>query len=239
MKYLKKIFEAWSEPYTLDFQDHGFELEERGQKLKGKYQGKVVISDLNTWYAELVDRLNDEWEVTQSKHSFNSASGRASFEIEIMDKEGSGFFTILKDGVEVKLYPLSFGNINLNRGGFGLSINCKLENGSKTYFYVSYYNADLYNDQWNTDRPSVVSFNLGNKSRGIDFNKSEVEGFINLIKELKFGDGNELNEEHRIKLNRIFTGELSPCDLSLPQVIDKKGIWKTGLATFSGYIVNK
>jgi hypothetical protein len=39
-----KLFESWSQDYTLDFQDHGFELEEIGQKIKGKYQGKVVIS---------------------------------------------------------------------------------------------------------------------------------------------------------------------------------------------------
>jgi hypothetical protein len=84
MGYLRKYNESWSDEYILDFQDHGFEIEELAQKIKGKYNGKFVISDLNTWYAELIDRLNSNWEVTQSKHSFNTVSGKASFEVEIM-----------------------------------------------------------------------------------------------------------------------------------------------------------
>lgn len=239
MKHLKKIFETWSEPYTLDFQDHGFDLEEQGQKLKGKYQGKFVMSDLNTWYAELVDRLNDEWKVTQSKHSFNTASDKASFEIEIIDKESSAFFTILKDGVELKLYPLSFMNIYISRDNLNITLRCKLENGSRTVFMIYYTNNDAINQIYDGERPSSVYFSLGNKIRGIDFINNQVEGFINLIKDMKWENGNELSERDRIILNRILTGELSPCDLSLPEVIEKKGVW-TRLATGgSGYIVNK
>ena len=232
-----KLFESWSHDYTLDFQDHGFELEEVGQKIKGKYQGKVVISDLNTWYAELVDRLNDEWEVTQSKHSFNSASGKASFEIEIMDKEDSGFFTVLKDGVQVKVYPLSFTHVNTHRDGFSMSINCKLENGSKRSFSIYYYNSNYWNQsQPEYSRPSLIRFGLGSKTRGIDFDKSELEGFINLIRGLSL-DG--IGVFAPSALNKILTGEDSACDLSLPQVMDKKGRWKNTTPIGAGYIVNK
>lgn len=233
-----KLFESWSEPYTLDFQDQGFELEEIGQKIKGKYQGKIVISDLNTWYAELIDRLNDEWEVTQSKHSFNSASGRASFEIEIMDKENSGFFTVLKDGVQVKVYPVSFIHINTHRDGFSMSINCKLENGSKTSFSIYYSNSNYWNQsQPEYPRPSLIRFGLGSKTRGIDFDKSELEGFINLIRGLSLGIF--APSDPTISLNKILTGEDSACDLSLPQVMDKKGRWKNTTPIGAGYIVNK
>ena len=244
MKYLKKIFEAWSEPYTLDFQDHGFELEERGQKLKGRYQGKFVMSDLNTWYSELVDRLNYEWEVTQSKSSFNTTSGRASFEIEIMDKENAGYFTAIKDGVEVKLYPLSFMNIFISRDNFNITLRCKLENGTKTSFMIYYYDADYYNELYDRDlRPSIIQFQLGPKVRGIDFKKSELDNYTNLVNQItKWDDGSELLANYRGYLNRIFIGQDSEGntnDKSLSNILDKKGVWKSTTPMGPGYVVNK
>jgi hypothetical protein len=237
MKYLKKIFEAWSDPYTLDFQDHGFDLEESGQKLKGKYQGKFVISDLNTWYAELVDRLNDEWEVTQSKHSFNTASGRASFEIEIMDKENVGYFTVLKDGVEVKLYPLSFMNIHISRDSFNITLRCKLENGTKTSFMIYYYDYDYNNELYGVSRPNIIQFQLGSKVRGVDFKKSELENYINIVNQItKWEDGSELLPNYRGYLTRILT---EPTSKSLPNILDKKGVWVSTSMSGSGYIINK
>ena len=50
MKSIKRINEDWSNDYTYDFTDAGFEVEENGLILTGKYKGQFLMTQLNDWY---------------------------------------------------------------------------------------------------------------------------------------------------------------------------------------------
>jgi len=160
-----------------------------------------------------------------------------------MDKESVGYFTIIKDGTEIKLYPLSFIDIRIPRDNFNITLRCKLENGTKTSFQIYYYDADYYNELYGQSRQSIIQFQLGSKVRGIDFKKSELDNYINIVNQItKWDDGGELLANYRGYLNRIFTGQDAQgndTDKSLSNILDKKGVWKSTAHTGSGYVVSK
>lgn len=126
MKYIK-IFESWSDDYVDDFKDHGFSVDEKGNKLTGKYKGKFVVSDINMWYGELVDRLDDEYEVVSSLISYNKITGDVSFNIEVSNK--SNFITIKDNGRDVILDPYVIKHIAIQRNDFFISYITHDENG--------------------------------------------------------------------------------------------------------------
>lgn len=70
MDYIK-LFESWSDEYILDFTDAGFKVEEVGDKLIGEFNGNFVITDINVWYGDLIDRLDYKYKVTSSNLSFS------------------------------------------------------------------------------------------------------------------------------------------------------------------------
>ena len=194
MRYLKsfkfeKINEAWSEPYTLEFQDKGFDLEEKGLKLSGRYRGDIVTSDFNNWYSELISRLDTEYKVVSSKHQFNTVSKFASFEIEIVELESENYFTILKDDESIKLYPygIAYARVDMRMGkihGFRLNIKCKTESGAKKILGVHFtYNHWLDEKVWKyqqTDK-SYVNIYLGEKRIGIDIPESEIDNLVKCV----------------------------------------------------------
>ncbi len=86
MKNLKRINEDWSNDYTYDFTDAGFEVEENGLILTGKYKGQFVMTQLNDWFAEMTAKMSDDHEVARTKTYFNQVTGNANFEVEITPK---------------------------------------------------------------------------------------------------------------------------------------------------------
>jgi hypothetical protein len=134
----------------------------------------------------------------------------------------------------VKLYPLSFQVLYINSRGFKIIVICKLENGTRTSFMIHYNNRVDWEE--NPEYKHLIQFMLGAKIKGIDFNKSELENFINLVSGLKWDDGRVLQSEYQQTLNKIFTGEESPCGLSLFDILDKKGIFKKTTPIGNAYI---
>lgn len=126
MKYIK-IFESWSDDYVDDFKDNGFSIDEKGNKLTGKYKGKFIVSDINMWYGELVDRLDDGYEVVSSLISYNKITGDVSFNIEVSNK--SNFITIKDNGRDVILDPYVIKHIAIQRNYFFISYITHDENG--------------------------------------------------------------------------------------------------------------
>ena len=59
MKNIKRINEDWSNDYTYDFTDAGFEVEENGLILTGKYKGKFLMTQVNDWFAEMTAKMSD------------------------------------------------------------------------------------------------------------------------------------------------------------------------------------
>lgn len=230
MKNLK-LFEAWSEDYTLDFSDHGFELSEVGQRLNGRYKGNFLISDLNTWYAELIDRLNGEWEVTQSNHNFNSTTGNATFQIEIMDKE-SGSISVMDNGKEVEVFPYSVPYFSRYRhiirndmqkvkelykeyllsnnldpeinyfDNITLTVKSKDSTGKSKEIYIGYY-ATMDSVLKNPKNPYTFVFSLGRKSRGISMSKEQIEKLLNYCDKSIVIDRDKYDEIKAILIDKI------------------------------------
>lgn len=87
MDYIK-LFESWSDEYILDFTDAGFKVEEVGDKLIGEFNGNFVITDINVWYGDLIDRLDYKYKVTSSNLSFSKKNKSVKFEIDVNLKYG-------------------------------------------------------------------------------------------------------------------------------------------------------
>ena len=248
-----KLFESWSEDYTLDFSDHGFEIEENGKKLKGRFKGKFVISDLNLWYSELIDRLNYQYDVISSKQSFNIISNIASFEVEVMDKDLESLSVFVNDK-EFKVYPeyITFMDLCGNNRGFVISLQCKTESGSKITVSIL---TEKYDSYLGRMRPSgdriiidFIYFYLGQKKVGVHIKPEQLEGLLKIIRGLQIqrdGRGKivDMNESEKAKLEEIINGNslgaFSTRDryrVSLIDAINKLGEWDKRK---SAYIINK
>ena len=97
MKHLKKINEDWSDDYVYDFKDNGFDVEENGLVLKGQYKGQFVLTQVSSWFEEMLGQMGEEHKVLRTKTYFNELTGNASFEVEIKQH------TIEGDSIEVSV----------------------------------------------------------------------------------------------------------------------------------------
>lgn len=176
MKRIKKINEDWSSDYTYDFTDHGFEIEENGNLLTGKYKGQFIHSDISSWFEEMLAKLSDEQKVVRSKTYFNELTGNASFEVEIKPTLGEHSIEVEMDGVKNKLYLKEISSITWNpnneQGGIYLHVN--LENGKGSMLWVGIENRGRRNNK-------KIVFHLGNRTRGISIQKDDIIKLIELI----------------------------------------------------------
>jgi hypothetical protein len=236
LKY--KLFESWSEDYTLDFSDHGFEMKEIGNNLKGKFKGKFIISDLNLWYSELIDRLNSEYEITTSKHSFSTISGVASFEIDIIDKK-SRSFSVFVDKEEFKLYADYISIMSAMTNRFSITLQCKTESGSKKPLKI-------WTSSFRSDKPRLGSrevsiqciiFQFGSRRVKVHIKPDQLENLIKILRELKTLRGDktvDMSHSEKLNLEAIINGNNDR--ISLVDAINNRGNWDRKR---SAYIINQ
>ena len=174
MKRIKKINEDWSNDYTYDFTDHGFEVEENGNLLTGKYKGQFIHSDISSWFEEMLAKLGDEQKVVRSKTYFNELTGNASFEVEIKPTLGEHSIEVEMDGTKHKFYLGKITRFNWNDTTGGFYVTGNLESGQEK---------DLWIGKSLRGRSGATKsvFHLGNRTRGISVSKEDVKKVLDLI----------------------------------------------------------
>jgi hypothetical protein len=192
MKRIKKINEDWSSDYTYDFTDHGFEVEENGNILTGKYKGPFVMTQLNDWFAEMTAKMSDDHDVARAKTYFNQVTGNANFEVEIAP--GRNFSIEVQVGNEtVEYFPLSIYSYHL----FDSRVNARKCLGS-IWLKGSYKNGQkkelgiirehLRDRAGNQIEDTNLKISLGARGRGISISKEELSKLFGKIfsNDLKF-----------------------------------------------------
>ena len=192
MKRIKKINEDWSNDYTYDFTDAGFEVEENGLILTGKYKGQFLMTQLNDWFAEMTAKMSDDHDVARTKTYFNQVTGNANFEVEIAP--GRNFSIEVQVGNEtVEYFPLHIYSNNL----FDSRINpskCigsiwfkgSFKNGQKKELGI--HREHLRDRAGNQIEDTKLQINLGSRGRGISISKEELSKLFDKIfsNDLKF-----------------------------------------------------
>ena len=163
MRFIKLINEGWSDDYITDFSDNGFSITETPSKVTGKYKGKFILSDLNSWFTEMIDKLSMEHDVLSNKVSFNKVTGYAMFEVEIAKNHLVGIIIDL-DGKDVEFKPNKI--IYVHRKS--VEIDGVYENRKKTLRI------------WLSD-DKIQKVSLGNRSIGVSINKKNMSKIFNLF----------------------------------------------------------
>ena len=181
MKHLKKINEDWSDDYVYDFKDNGFDVEENGLVLKGQYKGQFVLTQVSSWFEEMLGQMGEEHKVLRTKTYFNELTGNASFEVEIKQQIIAGDSIEVSVGREmVKYFPKEVITLYVSRLDNSeiylghLTIEGALESGQKKSLKLSRYRNRV-------NQTTESEFALGSRGRGISVDKENIEKIFDLI----------------------------------------------------------
>lgn len=203
MNRIKKINEDWSNDYTYDFTDHGFEVAENGNLLTGKYKGQFVHSDISSWFEEMLAKLSDEQKVVRSKTYFNELTGNASFEVEIKPALGEHSIEVEMDGAKHKFYLGIITSFNWNGPTGGFYVKGNLESGQERALWIG-------KSLRGRSGATKSVFHLGNRTRGISVSKEDIKKVLDLID----SDRLPLVIHTRIGSNNLKYSELDMVDKS-------------------------
>lgn len=197
MRWLK-LFEGWSDDYITDFEDNGFQVSESPTVVRGRYEGDFIITDLNDWYAEMIGKMSDDYNIIKSATSWNKSSKIASFEIQVADKEQK-HITLQIQGEDVKLQPRFFKNylcekksgrlgdyykknlgynldiVNLNR--YTLGVDSISDKNKTTQIYIT---IDEYTNEDGNILNCYLFIEIGRRINGIEIKDSD--GLIDALK---------------------------------------------------------
>jgi hypothetical protein len=185
MKNLKRINEDWSNDYTYDFKDAGFEIEETGLILTGKYKGQFVMTQINDWFGEMIAKMSDDIEVARTKTYFNQVTGNANFEVEIAP--GRNFSIEVQVGNEkVEYFPLSIysnnlfdSRVNPSKCVGSIFFKGSFKNGQKKELGI--HREHLRDRSGNQIEDTKLQFSLGHRGRGISISKEELSKLFDKI----------------------------------------------------------
>jgi len=181
MKHLKKINEDWSDDYVYDFKDNGFDVEENGLVLKGQYKGQFVLTQVSSWFEEMLGQMGEEHKVLRTKTYFNELTGNASFEVEIKQQIIAGDSIEVSVGREmvkyfpkevVALYVSRLDNSEIYLGN--LTMEGVLESGQKKSLRLGRYRNRVNQNAEN-------EFALGSRGRGISLDNENIEKIFDMI----------------------------------------------------------
>lgn len=199
MKYLK-IFESWSQEYTYDFTDRGFEVEEGENSIVGRYKGKFLMTELTEEFAEMISKLSDEYYILKVQNYFNQSSGNASFNIEVSDKfiENSDFISFKTSSGDVDFYPTEVIDIKKyttygDRKGIIIYLNGRLKSGTERLVSISI----------NGDK---ISVNIRTINKKCTLNLEEAKKLFTIIENgnipIRFTTGYKVNNISNEELNK-------------------------------------
>jgi len=181
MKNLKRINEDWSDDYVYDFKDNGFDVEENGLVLKGQYKGKFLITQVSSWFEEMLAQMGEEHKVLRTKTYFNELTGNANFEVEIKQQIIAGDSIEVSVGREkVKYFPkeviaLYVSRLDSSEIYLGhLTIEGALESGQKKSLKLGRYRNRV-------NQTAESEFALGSRGRGISVDKENIEKIFDMI----------------------------------------------------------
>ena len=185
MKRIKKINEDWSSDYTYDFTDHGFEVEENGNILTGKYKGPFVMTQLNDWFAEMTAKMSDDHDVARAKTYFNQVTGNANFEVEIAP--GRNFSIEVQVGNEtveyfpshIYLYHLFDSRFNSRICTGSIWFKGSFKNGQKKELGI--HREHLRDRAGNQIEDTKLQIMLGTRGRGISISREELSKLFDKI----------------------------------------------------------
>ena len=171
MKHLKRINEDWSDDFVYDFKDNGFQIEEKGKILTGQYKGKFLITQVSSWFAEMVAKMEDEYKIIRAKNYFNEVTGNANFEIEVIENQTESI-EVTVSGEKVEYFPSKVDNFsNYYGGSVSISISGTLKNGKKkTLGAIA-----------GAGNPKINRFNFGNKGTGISVDSENMAKLFAII----------------------------------------------------------
>lgn len=178
---IKRIDESWSDDYTYDFTDNGFEVEETDKTIKGKYKGKFLITQVSSWFAEMVAKMELDHRILNAKTYYNEVTGNANFEVEIAE-ETRDSIEVKVGSEKVKFFPISIGIISAYERSGAIYIKGALENGQKKELRM-YSRLPIEP----TDRSSITegkpinAFSLGSRSRGISVDNENITKLFDMI----------------------------------------------------------
>ncbi len=181
MKFLKRIDESWSADYTYDFTDNGFEVEETDKTIKGKYKGKFLITQVSSWFAEMVAKMELDHRILNAKTYYNEVTGNANFEVEIAE-ETRDSIEVKVGSEKVKFFPISIIYLSAYERSGAIYIKGALENGQKKELRIQ---RRLPIEP--TDRSSITegkpsnAFSLGSRSRGIIVDNENITKLFDMI----------------------------------------------------------
>lgn len=160
MRHIKNINESWSDKYTTDFKDKGFEIVDYNKIIKAKYKGSFVTTDINELFADMVLKIDIDYKILRTKSFFNSVTGNGNFEVEVSEKDAIPIK--VKVGNNIVDFYIVTSKIYNNRS---INILGRLDNGALKTLYIR------------SDGTKI----LGTRASGIDVDEDNLNKIYKLI----------------------------------------------------------
>lgn len=166
-----KMYENWSRDFVTDFTDNGFDVSEEGETIKGKYNGKFVITGISRWFDDMLAKIETEHKIVKAKTFFNSITGNANFEVSIMPNVSENSIIFLLDGEEYKfnIDYVGYSPYNSNLGIYGVR-----EDGDRGYININITESKVR-------KTKSMKFGYNHRTNGVFVSDEQISKLIDLI----------------------------------------------------------
>jgi hypothetical protein len=195
MKYLK-FLESWYSDYVYDFTDRGFKIKSDSNSnnlnkvFSGKFKGKYNIIELSDEFTGMISKISDDYEILRFKNYFNSATGNASFEVEVTDRFRHNYYIeIYLNGEKQKYFPIRVESINNRKSmsrkwsnTYSIVIVGKLESGLNRNLSIIRDIKISENNKESIDKYSEIKlFLTGSSNKILSIDSDNINKIFNII----------------------------------------------------------
>lgn len=169
------MYENWSRDFVTDFTDNGFDVSEEGETIKGKYNGKFVITGISRWFDDMLAKIETEHKIVKVKTFFNSITGNANFEVVVapvppMDGNSIEF---MLDGVNHEFY-IKYVSYWGSGSEKGLSVVGNRGDGDSGKIYISVVESPVR-------KTKKIRFGYNNRTKNVLVSMDQVSKLLELI----------------------------------------------------------